>query len=43
MLSGLPLRRNQSDSSESKIGKRWSGAAGGGTVTWPEPAAPSAA
>src|SRR5271165_3253971 len=31
----LPLRRNQSDSSESKIGSRWSGAAGGGTITLP--------
>src|SRR5580700_4150161 len=32
----LPLRRNQSDSSESKIGSRWSGAAppAGGIVTW---------
>src|ERR1700730_16217265 len=32
----FPLRRNQSDSSESKIGSRCSGPADG-TVTWPEP------
>jgi hypothetical protein len=34
-LSGLPLRRNQSDSRESKIGSRWSAVAPavGGTVT----------
>src|SRR5215469_16406697 len=43
-LSDLPLRRNQSDSSESKIGSRWSGApaTAGGIVTWlpSEPLAP---
>src|SRR6202000_2794175 len=35
-LSGMPLRRNQSDSRESKIGSRWSVAAPtvGGIVTW---------
>ena len=35
VLSGLPLRRNQSDSRESKIGSRWSVAAptAGGMVT----------
>src|SRR6185437_7325629 len=35
-LSGLPLRRNQSDSRESKMGSRWSVAAPtvGGIVTW---------
>ena len=36
----VPLRRNQSDSSESKIGSRccWPD---GGTVTWPSAASPS--
>src|SRR5580693_2942479 len=41
VLRLLPLRRNQSDSSESKIGSRWSWVAGGGTVTVPESVAPS--
>ena len=35
----FPLRRNQSDSSESKIGSRCSWPAGG-TVTWPSAASP---
>jgi hypothetical protein len=34
-----PLRRNQSDSSESKIGSRWTWP-GGGTVTWPSAGSP---
>jgi hypothetical protein len=36
----VPLRRNQSDSSESKIGSRCSWP-GGGTVTWLSAASPS--
>jgi len=43
VLRLLPLRRNQSDSSESKIGSRWSWTPGGGTVTLPESVAPSVA
>ena len=35
----FPLRRNQSDSSESKIGSRCSRPPGG-TVTWPSAASP---
>jgi hypothetical protein len=34
----VPLRRNQSDSSESKIGSRCGPA--GGTVTWPSACSP---
>ena len=43
LSGGAPLRRNQSDSSESKIGSRWSWTPDGGTVTWPESVAPSVA
>ena len=43
VLRLLPLRRNQSDSSESKIGSRWSWTPDGGTVTLPESVAPSVA